>query len=386
MKAARIVRTGFVRQTIGGVASIVEPAAGDATLLALQCDDASRTPTTSDAAASAPARTRRVGPLAELERQLLAVFFPADYPDSVNGEYAKFAGWQAVHYCAASASGMLATSSLLYAVGLGAGAIPTAGAVNWALKDGLGQLGTLAFGRVLAPRFDLQPRAWYFAAAGMLNLAFLAEICTMLVPSSFLALGATANAMKGLCWMTAGSTRAAFNVSFIRRSNISVITAKATSQTIATSLVGTVIGASLTKFADQDPTTTIACFAALATVHLFSAHRGVQQVPLATLNNCRLELLLDARLKPRGAGDELRGEPFVYPSAAEIAKLEAVIPSFGGGPFPRIVCVTSAARIASPSLSRSRSRSQYNRALSHTHTRAHAYAPPSRPHPLARTR
>jgi hypothetical protein len=63
-----------------------------------------------------------------------------------------------------------------------------------------------------------------------------------LQPSSFLALGATANALKGLCWMTAGSTRAAFNVSFARRENISDITAKATSQTIATSLIGTVIG------------------------------------------------------------------------------------------------------------------------------------------------
>ena len=353
------MRLARIRQCIGGVASIVEPAAGDAARLALQPDKTDRAPTTSDAAASALARTRRLGPLAELERQLLAVFFPADYPDSVNGEYAKFAGWQAVHYCAASASGMLATSSLLYAVGLGDGAIPTAGAVNWALKDGLGQLGTLAFGRVLAPRFDLQPRAWYFAAAGMLNLAFLAEICTMLAPSSFLALGATANALKGLCWMTAGSTRAAFNVSFIRRSNISDITAKATSQTIATSLVGTVIGASLTKFADQDPTTTIACFAALATVHLFSAHRGVQQVPLATLNNCRLELLVDARLKPRCGSDERgnergnepgvhREEPLLfpaYPSAAEIAKLEAVIPAFGGGPSPRIVCVGPPTRV-----------------------------------------
>ena len=36
---------------------------------------------------------------------------------------------------------MLSTQALLYSVGLGAGAIPTAAAVNWVLKDGLGQLG-----------------------------------------------------------------------------------------------------------------------------------------------------------------------------------------------------------------------------------------------------
>jgi hypothetical protein len=38
---------------------------------------------------------------------------------------------------------VLASSFLLYAVGLGQGAIPVAGAVNWVLKDGLGQVGTL---------------------------------------------------------------------------------------------------------------------------------------------------------------------------------------------------------------------------------------------------
>ena len=36
---------------------------------------------------------------------------------------------------------VLSTQALLYSVGLGAGAIPTAAAVNWVLKDGLGQLG-----------------------------------------------------------------------------------------------------------------------------------------------------------------------------------------------------------------------------------------------------
>lgn len=47
---------------------------------------------------------------------------------------------------------VLASTFLLYAVGLGEGAIPTAGALSWVLKDGLGQLGTLLFGRWEARR------------------------------------------------------------------------------------------------------------------------------------------------------------------------------------------------------------------------------------------
>lgn len=35
--------------------------------------------------------------------------------------------------------------SIRFAVGMGAGAIPMAAALNWVLKDGLGQLGGMAF-------------------------------------------------------------------------------------------------------------------------------------------------------------------------------------------------------------------------------------------------
>lgn len=66
---------------------------------------------------------------------------------------------------------MLASSFLLYAVGVGSGAVATAGALSWALKDGLGQLGSLLFGRMVAHRFDVHARQWYLAASACLNVA-----------------------------------------------------------------------------------------------------------------------------------------------------------------------------------------------------------------------
>lgn len=53
---------------------------------------------------------------------------------------------------------------MLYAVGLGAGAIPTAGAMNWVLKDGIGQLGTLVFGKQIAHNFDVHSKSWCASA------------------------------------------------------------------------------------------------------------------------------------------------------------------------------------------------------------------------------
>lgn len=69
--------------------------------------------------------------------QLTSTFLPAGYPASVGPGYLPYISWQSLQHTLMSANGTLANSFLLYAVGLGAGAIPTAGAINWVLKDGL---------------------------------------------------------------------------------------------------------------------------------------------------------------------------------------------------------------------------------------------------------
>jgi hypothetical protein len=106
-----------------------------------------------------------------LRQQIIATFFPSGYPSTVAPGYLRYTLWQALHHAAGSANGVLASSFLLYAVGLGPGALPTAGALNWVLKDGLGQAGTLLFGRFMAHNFDVATRTWYVAASAKLNLA-----------------------------------------------------------------------------------------------------------------------------------------------------------------------------------------------------------------------
>lgn len=96
---------------------------------------------------------------------------PSGYPSTVAPGYLKYASYQAIHHAAGSANGVLASSFLLYSVGLGAGAIPVAGALSWVLKDGLGQLGTLLFGKFMAHNFDLSSKMWYLMASMKLNIA-----------------------------------------------------------------------------------------------------------------------------------------------------------------------------------------------------------------------
>ena len=63
-----------------------------------------------------------------------------------------------------------------------------------------------------------------------------------MAPAHFLPIASLANAIKGLAWMAGGSTRSSFNVAFAQNHNIGDVTAKATSQTICTSIFGTAAG------------------------------------------------------------------------------------------------------------------------------------------------
>lgn len=92
---------------------------------------------------------------------------------------------------------VLASTFLLYSIGLGAGAIPTAGALNWVMKDGLGQFGTLLFGKAIAHNFDIYSKTWYFLSSVQLSLATGLEILTVAFPQHFLMMGSVANMVKG---------------------------------------------------------------------------------------------------------------------------------------------------------------------------------------------
>ncbi|KIY92039.1 putative UPF0420 protein C16orf58 like protein [Monoraphidium neglectum] len=203
-----------------------------------------------------------------MSKQLQNTFLPSGYPGSVGPHYLQYSLWQAVTNVATTANGVLASTFLLYAVGLGAGAIPTAGALNWVLKDGLGQLGTLLFAKAIAHNFDIHSKSWYFLSFVLLSSATgeCMEIATILVPNAFLVLGSCANMIKGLSWMAGGSTRSVFNLSFVRDNNIADITAKNTSQYIFASLFGTALGVSICAYIGQSAPLALTSFSLLAAV------------------------------------------------------------------------------------------------------------------------
>lgn len=55
---------------------------------------------------------------------------------------------------------VLSTQALLVAVGVGTAAVPVSAALNWVIKDGLGQFGGVVFGSLVGNKFDSEPKRW----------------------------------------------------------------------------------------------------------------------------------------------------------------------------------------------------------------------------------
>ncbi|KAI4367982.1 hypothetical protein MLD38_016602 [Melastoma candidum] len=141
----------------------------------------------------------RLGSLVEvrdlLKEVVVTLMLPEGFPDSVSSDYLEYSLWRGVQGVASQINGVLAAQALLYAVGLGKGAIPTAAAINWVLKDGIGYVSKIflsKFGR----HFGVYPKGWRLFADLLENAAFGLEMLTPAFPHLFVPVGAAAGASR----------------------------------------------------------------------------------------------------------------------------------------------------------------------------------------------
>lgn len=220
----------------------------------------------------------------------LSLLLPANFPVSVSSAYLPYSAWSMLGNSLSCAGGVLSIQCLLAAVGLGHSlAVPSAAAIQWVLKDGLGQLGGMLFAAYVNVSFDSDAKQWRFLSSLMLDCSTAVEIVTPLFPSLFLPLAAAANVGKNVAWISATASRAAIHRSFLTEENLADVTAKAASQSIAASLVGTALGVGLSYAIGSDSATILTVFGALSFGHIICMYKSLNSVPMATLNRQRSE-------------------------------------------------------------------------------------------------
>lgn len=242
---------------------------------------------------------RAGGAVAAPLRALAAPLLPRGFPDSVAPEYARYAAWNVAHQALGSAAGTLSTQALLMGAGLGAPhALPAAAALNWVLKDGVGQLATIGSAYLVADRFDAHPKQWRLFAAWLEDGARLVEMCAPLWPAAFLPIASAATVAKSVACLAASASKAAIHLSLSRRAahaNLADLTAKAGAQAVVGQLLGTALGVALSVGATLPAPQLAAPLAvALAAAHVATLAAALRCVTLSVADARKAELLAAA--------------------------------------------------------------------------------------------
>ncbi|XP_057758616.1 protein root UVB sensitive 1, chloroplastic isoform X1 [Arachis stenosperma] len=225
----------------------------------------------------------------------LRLMLPEGFPKSVTSDYLEYSLWRAVQGVASQVSGVLATQSLLYAVGLGKGAIPTAAAINWVLKDGIGYLSKIMlsnFGR----HFDVNPKGWRLFADLLENAAFGLEMCTPAFPQFFVLIGAVAGASRSAAALIQASTRSCFFAGFAAQRNFAEVIAKGEVQGMASKFIGIGIGIGLGNCIGSSTPLVLASFGVVTWIHMYCNLKSYQSIQLRTLNPYRASLVFSEYL------------------------------------------------------------------------------------------
>ncbi|ERM94718.1 protein root UVB sensitive 1, chloroplastic [Amborella trichopoda] len=255
------------------------------------------------------------------------LMLPEGYPASVSSDYLEYSLWRAVQGVASQINGVLTTQALLYAVGLGKGAIPTAAAVNWVLKDGLGYLSKIFLSKY-GRHFDVHPKGWRLFADLLENAAYGLELLTPAYPQFFVLIGAAAGAGRSAAALIQAATRSCFFAGFAAQRNFAEVIAKGEAQGMVSKSIGIMLGIALANHIGASGPLAAASFGVVTAVHMFCNLKSYQSIQLRTLNPYRGSLVFSEYL--------LSGE---VPPVKEVNDEE---PLFSGSSFLKVVPVQHA--------------------------------------------
>ncbi|CAI5459858.1 unnamed protein product [Closterium sp. Yama58-4] len=185
----------------------------------------------------------------------------------------------------------LVDRAMLYAVGLGKGAIPAAAAVNWVLKDGLGYAAKVTlsqFGR----HFDVSPKRSRLLSDLVENLSASLELLTATFPQYFVQLAAAAGAGFSASSLVQSATRNRFYAGLAGRRNFAEVLARAEAQGMVSKTLGMALGIAIAPHVGTRGPLLWATHALLSATHLFCNYRSYKAVQLRTLNPFRADIVL----------------------------------------------------------------------------------------------
>lgn len=219
-------------------------------------------------------------------------FLPVGFPHSVSEDYLSYQMYDSLQAFFSTITSLLASRAVLEGLGVGdADSSATLALLLTIFKDAMSRVATIVFAHRFGLRIEPDAKRYRFLADVFNDTAFFLELLNPHVGRAhrFLAVGA-AEALRALCGVAAGASKAALSVHFARHDNLAELNAKEASQETAVGLVGLLVGTLVVRCVERHDAV-VALMSALVLAHLAVNYLGVRSVHMTSLNRQRATIL-----------------------------------------------------------------------------------------------
>lgn len=266
---------------------------------------------------------------------------PKGFPNTMHPNYINYVRYSLLQVLLNSTSRLLATQSMLLSVGVGAGSLPMAAVLNWLLKDGVGQFGSIIFGSVINTRFDSDPKRFRFIAVFLGQLANLLGVLSLASPVYFLLFTSLGSFLSRVGTVFHQSCRARIYENFAIAGNLGDAIRGSQAQSTLATLLGTVLGVAASPLIGGDIGAMLMVFVPVSALVHYFAYKSGCMIHMPTLNQQRAELLFSKVLEYDYSNNQIRlVQPVLIPSVEDIAKEESFIVPYTNirTPLPSSAC------------------------------------------------
>ncbi|TQV95172.1 DUF647 domain-containing protein [Cordyceps javanica] len=253
--------------------------------------------------------------LREWKKILSDSFLPVGFPHSVSSDYLAYQTFDSLQAFFSTITSLLANRALLQGLGVGdANSSATFALLLTILRDATSRVATIVFAHRFGLRIEPDAKRYRFLADLFNDSAFFLELYSpYLSPWGKVAFLSVGEALRALCGVSAGASKAALSMHFAKHDNLAELNAKEASQETAVGLIGLLVGTVVVKVI-EDHRSVVCLMIVLVFGHLWMNYLGVCSVQMTTLNRQRATILFQEYLR---TGNVL--------SPAEISKREYII-------------------------------------------------------------
>ncbi|KAK1239943.1 hypothetical protein MKX08_007385 [Trichoderma sp. CBMAI-0020] len=234
----------------------------------------------------------------EWRKAIMDSFLPVGFPHSVSKDYLAYQTFDSLQAFFSTISSLLANRALLQGLGVGdASSSATFALLLTIMKDAMSRIATIVFAHRFGLRIEPDAKRYRFLADVFNDSAFFLELYSPYLGSwgKVIALS-TGQALRALCGVAAGASKAALSVHFAKHDNLAELNAKEASQETAVGLIGLLVGTLVVKMI-EDHSSVVILMVLLVIAHLVTNYLGVRSVCMTTLNRQRATMVFEEFLR-----------------------------------------------------------------------------------------